>query len=136
MLVQKTFSTAMNARILGSGKQTIILAHGYGGDSSVWDKVVAPLAQHYQVLVFDWSFSGAVKDLDRFDPVKYSSYDAFADDLIALVEELDLKSSVVVGHSMSGMTVCIASVKRPDLFSRIILVASSPRYLTSYLYLS
>lgn len=119
----------MNARILGSGKETIILAHGYGGDHSVWDKVISSLAQTYQVLVFDWSFSGAVKDLDLFDAVKYSSYDAFADDIIALLEEMSLKSSVFVGHSMSGMIGCFASVKRPDLFSRLVLVSSSPRYI-------
>ncbi|XP_027173851.1 strigolactone esterase D14-like [Coffea eugenioides] len=131
MVTPKSMSTAMNARLIGSGKETIILAHGYGGDHSVWDKVVPSLAQLHQVLVFDWSFSGAVKDLNLFDAVKYSSYDAFADDIIALVEEMNLKSSVFVGHSMSGMIGCIASVKRPDLFSRLVLVASSPRFINS-----
>ncbi|KAL3535777.1 hypothetical protein ACH5RR_004238 [Cinchona calisaya] len=129
--MQKTLSTAMNARIIGSGNETIILAHGYGGDHSVWDKVISSLAQSYKVLVFDWSFSGAVKDLDLFDAAKYSSYDAFADDIIALLEEMNLKSCVFVGHSMSGMIGCIASVKRPDLFTRLVLVSSSPRFINS-----
>ncbi|CAI9100288.1 OLC1v1037253C1 [Oldenlandia corymbosa var. corymbosa] len=131
MVAQKSISKSMNAKILGSGKQTIVLAHGYGGDNSVWDNVINPLSELYQVLVFDWSFSGVVKDLDLFDAVKYSSYDAFADDLIDLLEEMNLKSSVFVGHSMSGMIGCIASVKRPDLFTRLVLVASSPRFINT-----
>lgn len=143
MVMHKSLSTAMNARMIGSGKDTIILAHGYGGDHSVWDKVLPSLVQRFQVLVFDWSFSGAVINNDNnnnkdstnnnqlFDAAKYTCYDAFADDLIALMEEMNLKSSVFVGHSMSGMIGCIASVKRSDLFKRIVMVSSSPRLMNS-----
>lgn len=134
-----SLSKAMNARIMGSGKETMILAHGYGGDQSVWDKVLSSsssssssLLLSFKILVFDWSFSGAInKDLNLFDASKYSCYDAFADDLIALLEELNFKSSspsIFVGHSMSGIIGCIASLKRPDLFSRLVMVSSSPRY--------
>lgn len=130
MVTQKSLSTSMNARMIGSGKDTIILAHGYGGDQSFWDKVLSSFAQRFQVLVFDWSFSGAAPN-QQFDAAKYSSYDAFADDLISLMEEMNLKSSVFVGHSMSGMIGCIASVKRPDLFKRLVLVSSSPGFINT-----
>ncbi|GMI92760.1 D14-LIKE2 [Hibiscus trionum] len=120
---------AMNARILGSGTETMVLAHGFGGDQSLWDKILPYLTKHYQVLVFDWPFSGAVKDPNLYDPLKYSSFDSFAHDLIALMEELHLTSSVFVGHSMSGMIGCIASIKKPLLFNRLILVGASPRYI-------
>lgn len=123
-------SRNMNARIVGSGKETIILAHGYGGDQSVWDKIWPKLSECYQIVLFDWSFSGAVKDhQSHFDAAKYSSYEAFADDLIALADELNLDSSIFVGHSMSGIIGCITSIKRPRLFNRLILVASSPRFI-------
>ncbi|PQQ13099.1 strigolactone esterase D14 [Prunus yedoensis var. nudiflora] len=112
-------------------EETIVLAHGYGTDQSVWDKIVPYLAEHYRVVVFDWPFSGAVNNKDLFDPSKYSSYDAFANDLIALLDELNLKSTVFVGHSMSGMIGCIASINRPDLFKTLILVGASPRYINT-----
>ncbi|XAR66968.1 hypothetical protein NMG60_11013369 [Bertholletia excelsa] len=127
--VGTSLSSAMNARLLGSGDETLVLAHGYGGNQSVWDKVLPDLAQRFRVLVFDWSFSGAVKDPGFFDPVKYSTFDAFALDLISLLDEMNLKSTVFVGHSMSGMIGCLASIKRPELFKRLILVGSSPRYI-------
>ncbi|XP_042475849.1 strigolactone esterase D14-like [Macadamia integrifolia] len=129
--LEKSLSTSMNAKIIGSGKESLVLAHGYGGDQSVWEKVLPQLAQRYRVMVFDWSFSGAVKDLSLFDHDKYSSLEAFADDLIVLMEEMKLTSSVLIGHSMSGMVGCIASVKRPDLFKKLILLGASPRYLNT-----
>ncbi|XVF49231.1 hypothetical protein PTKIN_Ptkin03bG0251900 [Pterospermum kingtungense] len=126
---ERSLQAAMNTRIIGSGRETMVLAHGFGADQSVWDKILPCLTQHYQVVVFDWTFAGTVKDPNYlFDPLKYTSYDAFADDLIALMDELGLKSSVFVGHSLSGMIGCVASTKRPQLFSRLILVGASPRY--------
>ncbi|XP_055810498.1 strigolactone esterase D14 [Solanum dulcamara] len=118
----------MNGKMVGSGKETIILAHGYGGDQSVWDKILPKLCEAYKIVLFDWSFSGAVLK-DHFDVEKYSSHEAFADDLIALADEMKLESSIFVGHSMSGIIGCIASIKRPTLFKRLILVSSSPRFI-------
>ncbi|KAM7274551.1 hypothetical protein ACFE04_016417 [Oxalis oulophora] len=130
MVVQeKSLSSSMNARVIGSGnnESTIILAHGYGGDQSLWDKIVPTLSQHYRVVVFDWACSGAVKDLNLFDYEKHSSYEGFADDLIGLMEEMKIKSAILMGHSMSGMIGCIASIKRPDLFERLLFLGASPR---------
>lgn len=129
VLLDKSLATAMNAKIVGSGSEVIVLAHGFGADQSVWDKILPYLAQHYRVLVFDWTFSGAVEDQSLFDPLKHSSYDAFANDLIALLDEMNLQSLIFVGHSMSGMIGCIASLKKPKLFNKLILLAASPRYL-------
>lgn len=119
----------MNGRIIGSGKETIILAHGYGGDQSIWDKILPKLCESYKIVLFDWCFSGANLLKHHFDAEKYSSYEPFADDLIALVDEMKLESFIFVGHSMSGIIGCIASIKRPTLFKRLILVSSSPRFI-------
>ncbi|KAI3443842.1 hypothetical protein Pfo_000507 [Paulownia fortunei] len=129
MVMRKDLATAMNARVVGSGKETIVLVHGYGGDQSVWDKILPYLAARHRVVVFDWCFSGAVKDPSLYDAVRYSSYDAFAEDLISIVDEMKLESSVFVGHSMSGLIGCIASIKRPDLFRRLVLVGATPRLI-------
>ncbi|XP_010533335.1 PREDICTED: probable strigolactone esterase DAD2, partial [Tarenaya hassleriana] len=120
----------MNARIIGSGDRTMVLAHGFGGDQTVWDKVLPVLSESFKILVFDWLFSGAVKDQTLYDPFKYTSFEPFAEDLILLMEEMRSGSSdrpvIFVGHSMSGMIGCAASVKRPELFERLVLIAASP----------
>lgn len=132
-VTDKSLSTAMNARVTGSGEETIIMGHGYGADQSIWDKVIPSCVPKCKVVVFDWCFSGAIKDPNMFDMAKYTCYHAFADDLIALIEEMKLDSSpTFVGHSMSGIIGCIASIKRPHLFKKLILVGSSPRYIFSF----
>lgn len=131
MKLDTSLKASMNARIIGSGSDTIILAHGFGGEQSIWDLVVPTLSKQHSVLLFDWNFSGAAKDPSAFDSVKYASMDSFAKDLIGLLDEMKLSSSVFIGHSMSGMIGCLASIRRPDLFKRLILVGASPRYLNS-----
>lgn len=84
-----------------------------------------------QVLLFDWDFSSstasaaAAEEEDR----EHSCYtfSRFADELVALMDEMKLHGAVYVGHSMAGMVGCIASIKRPDLFTHLVLVGASPR---------
>ncbi|XP_047946235.1 strigolactone esterase D14 [Salvia hispanica] len=129
MVMRENLAATMNAKLVGSGKETLVLAHGYGGEQSAWDKVVPLLSARRRVLLFDWCFSGAAKDPSLYNPNNYSSYDDFVEDLISVMEEMKVTSCVFVGHSMSAMVGCLASLKRPDLFSRLILVGASPRYL-------
>lgn len=53
----------------------------------------------------------------------------YADDLVGLMEELDLRDCIYVGHSMGCMIGAAAAVARPDLFKRLVMIAPSPRYL-------
>ncbi|ONK76619.1 uncharacterized protein A4U43_C03F30220 [Asparagus officinalis] len=122
----------MNARIVGSGDTTLVLSHGYGGSQSMWDYVLPSLSQSNRVLLFDWSFSSAVDpSIEIFDSLKYSSLNDFADDLISLLDEMMMEGVVYVGHSVAAMVGCIASVRRPELFSHLVLIAASPRYLNT-----
>ncbi|RDY07987.1 Strigolactone esterase D14, partial [Mucuna pruriens] len=129
---EKRLSTALNAKIIGSGgNETIVLCHGFGTDQSIWDKIVPLLAENYNLVLFDWPFSGAVTDKRVYEHGKYTSYEPYADDLITILDEMDLKSVTFIGHSMSAMIGCIASTKKSHLFKRLILVTASPRYMNT-----
>ncbi|CAJ1964699.1 unnamed protein product [Sphenostylis stenocarpa] len=128
---EKSLSTALNARTIGSGNETIVLCHGFGTDQSIWHKIIPLLAENYTLVLFDWPFSGAVTDKTLYEHAKYTSYEPYADDLITVIDEMDLKCVTFVGHSMSAMIGLIASTKRPPLFKRLILVAASPRYINT-----
>ena len=131
MVMLKGLSASMNTKISGTGDEIIVLAHGFGADQSLWENIVAPLEEKHQVLVFDWSFSGAFNDEVQsnhsFDALKYDSLHAFSDDLLSLIDEMNIKSCVFVGHSMSAMIGCIASIKRPHLFKKLVLIGASPK---------
>lgn len=131
VMLRNGFSLVKNVSIHGSGKKTVILAHGYGGEQYVWDKILPHLAKTHRVVVFDWDFSGPTGDSNLVSgPPIYSSFDAFSNELISLVESLGLSGSIVyVGHSMSSMIGCLASIQRPNLFERLVMIGSSPRYV-------
>ncbi|KAL3632385.1 hypothetical protein CASFOL_025369 [Castilleja foliolosa] len=121
-------AAALNAHTYGNGSQTIVLSNGYGTDQSVWHYIVPVLAIYFKVLVYDLAFSPNV-DPKLYDPVRYSNFSAYAHDLTSILDELDIKESIFVGHSMSAMIGCIAATQRPDLFSHLVLLNGSPRYL-------
>ncbi|GGO09495.1 sigma factor SigB regulation protein RsbQ [Saccharibacillus kuerlensis] len=114
--------------ILGSGSRTIVFGHGFGCDQEMWKLVAPRFADRYRVVLFDYVGSGK-SQLDQYDPIKYGTLQGYADDLLDVMEELELKDSIFVGHSVSSMIGAIASIRNPEFFSRLVMVGPSPRYL-------
>jgi sigma-B regulation protein RsbQ len=117
-----------NVHVSGSGARTILFAHGFGCDQNMW-RYVAPEFEHdHEVVLFDHLGSGK-SDLAQYDPRRHATLDGYATDVIELAGALGGTGMVFVGHSVSAMIGVLASVRAPDLFSRLILVGPSPRYL-------
>ncbi|OEL15209.1 Strigolactone esterase D14 [Dichanthelium oligosanthes] len=93
--------------------------------------VLPHLSRKNKVLLFDWDFSSAPDANEDQGEHSYYTFSRFADELVALMDEMKLSGAVYVGHSMAGMIGCIASIKRPDLFAHLVLVGASPRYMNS-----
>ncbi|PIA58464.1 hypothetical protein AQUCO_00500418v1 [Aquilegia coerulea] len=53
----------------------------------------------------------------------------YAYDLLAILEELKVVSCIFVGHSLSTIVGVLVSIIRPDIFSKLVLLCVSPRYL-------
>ena len=82
----------------GSGKTTILLAHGYGFSQIEWNVIVARLnALNYRTIVFDQRGHG--KSSIGKDGISSSS---MASDYKNLIEFFDLENCILVGHSMGG----------------------------------
>lgn len=126
---------AHNVKVLGSGVETIVLAHGFGTDQSVWKHLVPHVVDDYRVILFDNMGAGTTNP-DYFDFERYDTLEGYAYDVIAILTELQVQSCIYVGHSVSAMIGCIASISRPDLFTKLILVSGSPRSLSPSLSLS
>ncbi|XP_047337107.1 probable esterase D14L [Impatiens glandulifera] len=119
---------AHNLKIIGSGERVIVLAHGFGTDQSVWKHLVPHLIDDFRILLFDNMGAGPTNP-DFFDFSRYATLDGYAFDVLAILEELRIGSCIFVGHSVSAIIGAIASVSRPDLFDKIIMISASPRYL-------
>ncbi|XP_057718871.1 probable esterase D14L [Arachis stenosperma] len=122
---------AHNVRIVGvegNNNQIVLLAHGFGTDQSVWKHLVPHLIEEYRVILYDNMGAGTTNP-DYYDFERYSTLQGFVYDLLAILEELQVQSCIFVGHSLSAMVGVIASISHPHLFSKLILLSASPRFL-------
>ena len=118
---------ARRGRISGQGTRTIILSHGFGSDQSAFDGIRPWLDARYRTVTFDLAGAGP-GGATSFDQRRHGSLYGYADDLLAIIDELDLDGAVYVGHSVSGMIGAAAAVARPDAFAKLVLIGSSARY--------
>jgi sigma-B regulation protein RsbQ len=118
-----------SVRVLGPvGAQPMLLAHGYGCDQNMWRSIVPRLAERHRVVLFDHIGAGG-SDVSAYDPARYGSLEGYATDVIGLCDALKLRDVIFVGHSVSGMVGVLAAAAAPHLFSSLVLVAPSPRYV-------
>jgi len=108
--------------------RVVVFGHGYGTDQTTWRAVAERFADEHRVVLFDYVGSGR-SDLSAYDQRRYDSLDGYADDLIEVIEAADARDVVFVAHSVSGMIGALASIRRPDLFSQLIMICPSPRYV-------
>ncbi len=105
-----------------------MFAHGFGCDQSMWRFVAPVFEQRFRTVLFDHVGAGR-SDLSAYEPQKYSTLDAYADDVVAIGRELGLAKAVFVGHSVSAMIGVLASLKEPGMFSDLVLIGPSARYI-------
>lgn len=108
--------------------QPMVFAHGFGCDQQMWRLVTPSFQDDFRIVAFDHVGAGR-SDLSAYRPAKYSTLKGYASDVVEILEELDLKDVIFVGHSVSSMIGVLASIEAPERFSRIIMVGPSPRYI-------
>jgi pimeloyl-ACP methyl ester carboxylesterase len=92
---ENTGSIELHYEDYGSGTP-VVLIHGYPLSSRAWDKQVPVLLESgHRVIAYDRRGFGKSSQ-----PSGGYNYDTFASDLHALMETLNLRDAVLVGHSM------------------------------------
>ncbi|WP_225408617.1 alpha/beta fold hydrolase [Stigmatella hybrida] len=117
-----------NVRLLGQGPKVMVLAHGYGCDQNVWRHITPAFERDYRLVLFDHVGAGQ-SDTTAYVRSKYSALKGYADDLLEICRELDLKDAIFVGHSVSTMIGLLAAIAEPHRFERMIMVGPSPCYI-------
>ncbi len=109
----------------GAG-QPVVLIHGYPLSGRAWDKQVPVLLDAgYRVITYDRRGFG-----QSSQPTAGYDYDTFAADLSALLEYLDLRQAVLVGHSMgTGEVTRYLGRYGSARVAKGVLVAPIPPYL-------
>jgi len=108
---------AIHYRVEGAGSPAVVLIHGWAGDASIWAGQVKELGASHTVVTIDLAGHGA-SGRDR----AAWTVPAFAEDVRAVIEKLDLKRVVLVGHSMSGYVILEAARLMPDRVAALVPV--------------
>lgn len=117
-----------NVTILGDGTQPMMFAHGFGCDQNMWRYIWPAFAKNYKIILFDYVGCGK-SDLEAYNEERYGDLNGYAQDILDICEVLDLQNIIFVGHSVSSIIGILAAIKRPAIFSNLILVGPSPRYI-------
>lgn len=117
-----------NVHVSGQSGPPMVFAHGFGCDQQMWRFVAPAFEASHQVVLFDHIGCGKA-DLAAYDIHRHSRLEGYAEDVVALLDGLDLRDVVFVGHSVSAMIGLLAANIRPGRFASLLLVGPSPRYL-------
>src|SRR5438477_9518597 len=119
---ESKFATVFGARIhyhdVGSGP-VVVLLHGLGDDTTIWDPVIALLSEHHRVIVLDQVGFG------RSDkPLLSYRVATFVDFLDGFLEQLKIRSATLVGNSLGGWVAAAYTLEYPQKVEKLVLVDS------------
>ena len=105
----------------GRGELSLVFLHYWGGSSRTWSKVIAALPKPQHTVAIDhrgWGESDA--------PASGYGLADLADDAQGVIEALDLKRYILIGHSMGGKVAQLMASRHPAGLVGLALVAPSP----------
>lgn len=108
-------------------KSIIHFAHANAYPPKVYTQFLKLFEKDFQVF--------AMKQRPLWENAKISevkNWHILADDLIRYLENQNIKTCIGMGHSLGATITLFASLKRPDLFSRLVLI--EPVLLPSWVY--
>ncbi|HEY4556160.1 MAG TPA: alpha/beta hydrolase [Lysobacter sp.] len=120
--------TRHHLTVQGDGPVTLVFAHGFGCDQSMWRFVAPHYGDGYRTICYDLVGSGR-SDLGAYAPERYAALQAHADDLVEIVRAHGAGPVVFVGHSVSAMIGLLAGIAAPELFAAQVWVGPSPCYI-------
>jgi len=133
-MITKDSAACRRSNVTISGVHTsapsIVFLHGLGSDQSSWRLLAPAFEDRYRVVRLDLVGAGQ-SDAAAYDYARHGSLAAHADDLLAVLHELELHHVVFVGHSISSMIGVLAAIKEPARFGKLVLLAPSPRFINA-----
>lgn len=99
---------------------SLVLLHGWGVNSGVWEPLCETLEKHFRVTLID--IPGFGRNADRLPNIYNLS------ELAAMIQPCIPKHSTLLGWSLGGLLAQQFAIDFPDHIEQLILVASSPKF--------
>ena len=112
----------LSFRKYGSG-QPLIIMHGLFGQGDNWNTHAKLFAeQNFEVYIVDLRNHGLSPHSDDFN------YELMSDDILELITDNNLKSVILLGHSMGGKVAMQFALEHSQLLDKLIVVDIAPKY--------
>ncbi len=108
-----------HVEIVGQG-EPLVLLHGWGMNSAVWQRVVKPLSVHRRLYLVDLPGMGNSQTVSPYT----------LDRLAGAVAEVIPGVSDVLGWSLGGLVAQRIALDQPERVRRLILVGTSPCFVS------
>ena len=108
---------AVHFEVEGRGAPTLIFVHGWSCDRTYWSSQVNHFAGRHEVVAVDLAGHG-----ESGGGRRAWTMPAFGDDVVAVIEKLDLRDAVLIGHSMGGDVIVEAALALPDRVTGLVWV--------------
>ena len=106
-------------------KHALILLHGYGETSAVWEEAAVELAREYRVIALDQRGHGGSQ---RPSDHNYSRTSQ-VEDLETFIEAIALRTVTLIGHGMGGANALCYAAEHPDVVSALVVIEAAPEVL-------
>lgn len=106
---------------VGTGEPLLLVA-GQGGDHHQWDELREDFAKDYQVIVYDHRGTG---QSDKPESPPYSTR-GFAQDAIAILDDLGIERTQIYGVSMGGRIGQWLAIDYPERIGAAVLGCTTP----------
>jgi 3-oxoadipate enol-lactonase len=101
---------------------TLVLVHGYTADATMWLRARPHLALQYRLICYDTRGHGRS---DAPEDQELYTMAAYAEDLRALLQALDIPAAHICGVSMGGMVALEFAFRYPELVRGLVLSDTS-----------
>lgn len=126
MPVLETEGATIFHRSSGDGK-LVLFTHGYIATGEMWREQLDTVPKGYRFVT--WDMRGHGRSSSPAPPALYSE-EATVEDMAALLRHYGAEHAVLVGHSLGGYMSLAFRLRRPELVSGLVLVASGPGYFS------
>ncbi|GLS90822.1 pimeloyl-[acyl-carrier protein] methyl ester esterase [Psychromonas marina] len=109
---------AVHCEVVGQGP-ALVLLHGWGVNSAVWQPIIAPLSEHFCLYLVDLPGFGESKPLAHYSLQSISE----------AIQEVVPESAVWCGWSLGGLIATYTAINYPQQVTQLIQVASSVKFV-------
>jgi len=109
----------MYYEVHGSGEPVVLLHGAFMTITNNWTGWIDELSKTRKVIAVEMQGHGRTADIARD-----ITYENFADDVAALLEELKIPRADLIGYSMGGAVAMQCAIRHPDKVRKVVVISS------------